>query len=141
MLVLQWVLILTRTYYSVTHVLLCRTGISNHTVGLVHKNHMIRTCLMYHAACKVELSTIQTVMLTADVFQLFIKKKCDPPPPRGSSKPSPGGRAGTVPHPPLAEMDCGSPMTRRAAVWRGHAAVAPHRKVGWHSGEPVPPEA
>ena len=29
--------------------------------------------LMYHAACKV--STIHTVVLTADVFQLFIKKK------------------------------------------------------------------
>ena len=27
---------------------------SNHIVGLVHKNHIIRTCLMYHAACKVE---------------------------------------------------------------------------------------
>ena len=29
--------------------------------------------MMYHAACKVEFSTIQTVVLTADVFQLFIK--------------------------------------------------------------------
>ena len=28
---------------------------------------------MYHAACKVEFSTIHTVVLTADVFQLLIK--------------------------------------------------------------------
>ena len=26
----------------------------NHIVRLVHKNHIIRTCLMYHATCKVE---------------------------------------------------------------------------------------
>ena len=30
---------------------------------------------MYHAAGRVEFSTIQTVVLTADVFQLFIKTK------------------------------------------------------------------
>ena len=29
----------------------------------------MRTCLTYHAGCKVEL-TIQTAVLTADVFQL-----------------------------------------------------------------------
>ena len=28
---------------------------------------------MYHAACKVEFLTIQSVVLTADAFQLFIK--------------------------------------------------------------------
>ena len=31
-----------------------KLSINNHIVGLVHKNHIIRTCLMYHAACKVE---------------------------------------------------------------------------------------
>ena len=33
----------------------------------------IRTRLMYHAACRVEVSTVQTAVLTAGVFQLFIK--------------------------------------------------------------------
>ena len=32
----------------------CKLSINNHIVGLVHKNHIIRTCLMYNAACKVE---------------------------------------------------------------------------------------
>ena len=71
-----------------------KLSINNHIVGLVHKNHIIRTCLMCHAACKVEFQpfkrsysqltffnflsnisnfpTIQTVVLTADVFQLFL---------------------------------------------------------------------
>ena len=31
-----------------------KLSINNHIVGLVHKKHIIRTCLMYHAACKVE---------------------------------------------------------------------------------------
>ena len=31
-----------------------KLSINNHIVGLVHKNHIIRTRLMYHAACKVE---------------------------------------------------------------------------------------
>ena len=29
---------------------------NNHIVGLVHKNQNTRTCLMYHAACKVEFN-------------------------------------------------------------------------------------
>ena len=33
--------------------ILCKS-INNHIVRLVHKNHIIRTYLMYHAACKVE---------------------------------------------------------------------------------------
>ena len=37
---------------------LVKLSINNHIVGLVRKNHIIRTYLMYHAA---------------DVFQLFIK--------------------------------------------------------------------
>ena len=31
-----------------------QTKYNHHIVRLVHKNHIIRTCLMYHAACKVE---------------------------------------------------------------------------------------
>ena len=50
-----------------------KLSINNHIEGLVHKNHVMRTCLMYHAACKVEFQIIQTVVLTADIFQLFIK--------------------------------------------------------------------
>ena len=36
--------------------ILCKTEYFNHNhiVRFVHKNHIIRTCLMYHAACKVE---------------------------------------------------------------------------------------
>ena len=50
-----------------------KLSINNHIVRLVHKKH-IRTCLMYHAACTTAswVSTIHTVVLTADVFQLFI---------------------------------------------------------------------
>ena len=44
-----------------------KLGINNHIVGLVHKNHIIneiqiknvqQTCLMYHAACKVEFQAV-----------------------------------------------------------------------------------
>ena len=31
-----------------------KLSINNHIVRLVHKKHIIRTCLMYHAACKVD---------------------------------------------------------------------------------------
>ena len=31
-----------------------KLSINDHTVGLVHKNQIVRTRLMYHAACKVE---------------------------------------------------------------------------------------
>ena len=44
-------------------------SINDHIVGLVHKNHIIRTYLMYHAACKVELQPFKQVVLTTDVFQ------------------------------------------------------------------------
>ena len=47
-----------------------KLSINNHIVGLVHKNHIIRTCLMYHAACKVEFQPFNKHVLTADVFQL-----------------------------------------------------------------------
>ena len=47
-----------------------KLSINNHIVGLVHKNHIIRTCLMNHAACKVAFQPFKQVVLTADVFQL-----------------------------------------------------------------------
>ena len=118
------------SFFLIRTIFCVKLSINNHIVGLVHKNHIIRTRLMYHAACKVEfqpfkrlysqlqkkhgtraddilckteywsqsyrrfssqkpyntnvsdvprslqswISTIQTVVLTADVFQLFIKK-------------------------------------------------------------------
>ena len=57
-----------------------KLSLNDHVVGLVRKKHIIQTCLMYHAACKVEFQpckrsysqltfTIRTVVLTADVFQ------------------------------------------------------------------------
>ena len=39
----------TRTIFCV------KLSMNNQIVGLVHKNRNIRTCTMYHAACKVEL--------------------------------------------------------------------------------------
>ena len=48
-----------------------KLSINNHIVSLIHKSHIMRTCLMHHAAYKVEYSTIQTVVLTPDVFQLL----------------------------------------------------------------------
>ena len=52
-----------------------KLSINNHVVDLVHINHIIRTCLMYHAACKVGFQPFEQVVLTADVFQLPQKKK------------------------------------------------------------------
>ena len=54
---------------------LCETEYNNHIVGLVHKNHINRTCLMYHAACKVEFQPLKrSYSQLADVFHLFIQK-------------------------------------------------------------------
>ena len=50
-----------------------KVSINNHIVGLVHKNHIIRTRLMYHAACKVEFQPFKR-LCSADVFQLLITK-------------------------------------------------------------------
>jgi len=49
-----------------------KLSINNHIVCLVHKNHIIRTCLMYHAACKIEFQPFKQVVLTADVFQYIL---------------------------------------------------------------------
>ena len=50
-----------------------KLNINNHIVRLVHKKHIIRTCLMYHHSLQSWVSTVQTVVLTDDVFQLLIK--------------------------------------------------------------------
>ena len=46
-----------------------KLSINNHIVCLVHKNDIIRTCLMYHAACNIEFQPFKQVVLTDDVFQ------------------------------------------------------------------------
>ena len=46
-------LILNFSFFPRTTIFV-KLSINKHIVGLVHKNHVIRTCLMYHAACKVE---------------------------------------------------------------------------------------
>ena len=61
-----------------------KLSINNHIVGLliVHKKHIMRTCLMYHAACKVEFQSfkrsysqltfqLKNIFFTADVLQYF----------------------------------------------------------------------
>ena len=47
---------------------------SNHIVGLVHKNHIIRTCLMYHAACKVEFQPFKRSYSQLTFFNFFFYK-------------------------------------------------------------------
>ena len=47
-----------------------KLSINNHIVGFVHKKHIIRTRLMYHAACKVEFQPFKR-LYSADVFQLI----------------------------------------------------------------------
>ena len=46
-------------------------SISNHIVGLVHKSHIVRTCLRYHAACKVEFQPFNRSysQLTFSIFK------------------------------------------------------------------------
>ena len=41
-------------FFLIRTIFCVKLSINNHIVGLVHKNHIIRTRLMYHAACKVE---------------------------------------------------------------------------------------
>ena len=41
-------------------------------VGLVHKNHIVRTCLMYHAACKVEFQPFKRLYSQLTFFN-FLK--------------------------------------------------------------------
>jgi len=54
---------------------LVKLSINNHIVGLliVHKKHIMRTCLMYHAACKVEFQPFKRSYSQLTFFNL--KKK------------------------------------------------------------------
>ena len=63
--------------------ILCKTeyqvpGINIDIVGVVNKNHTIRTCLMYHAACKVEFQpfTRSYSQLTFSTFYKNISGQC-----------------------------------------------------------------
>ena len=51
-----------------------KLSINNHIVGLVHKNHIIRTRLMYPAACKVEFQPFKRLYSQLTFFNFFIKK-------------------------------------------------------------------
>ena len=48
-----------------------KVSINNHIVGLVHKNHIIRTRLMYHAACKVEFQPFQRLYSQPTFFDFY----------------------------------------------------------------------
>ena len=52
-----------------------KLSINNHIVGLVHKNHIIRTCLMCHAACKVEFQPFKRSYSQLTFFNFLLKKK------------------------------------------------------------------
>ena len=53
--------------------MLCKLSINNRMVGLVHKNHIIRTCLMYHAVCKVESQPFKRSYSQLTFFNFFLK--------------------------------------------------------------------
>ena len=55
-----------------------KLSINDHIVRLVHKNHIIRTCLMYHAACKVEFQPFKRSYSQLTFFNFYKKK--DPTP-------------------------------------------------------------
>ena len=50
-----------------------KLSINNHIVGLVHKNRIIRTCLMYHAAYKVEFQRFKRSYSQLTFLNFFIK--------------------------------------------------------------------
>ena len=59
-----------------------KLSVNNHIVGLVHRNHVInevlnkhvqRTCLMYHAACKVEFQPFNQSYSKLTFFNFFKK--------------------------------------------------------------------
>ena len=51
-----------------------KLSINNHIVGLVHKNHILRTRLMYHAACKVEFQPFKRLYSQLTFFNFLCKK-------------------------------------------------------------------
>ena len=48
-----------------------KLSINNHIVGLVHENHIMRTRLMYHVACKFEFQPFKRLY---SQLTYFIKK-------------------------------------------------------------------
>ena len=48
-----------------------KLSINNHIVRLVHKNHIIRTRLMYHAACKVEFQPFKRSYSQLTFFNFY----------------------------------------------------------------------
>ena len=48
-----------------------KLSINNHIVGLVHKNHIVRTRLMYHAACKVEFQPFKQLYSQLTFFNFI----------------------------------------------------------------------
>ena len=62
-----------RIKHSLEHartILCVKLSINNNIIGLVHKSHIIRTCLMYHAAYKVEFQPFKRLysQLTFFIF-------------------------------------------------------------------------
>ena len=55
-----------------------KLSINNHIVGLVHKKHIIRTRLMYHADCKVELEPFKRLYSQLTFFNFFLSCTCIP---------------------------------------------------------------
>ena len=51
------------------------TRVSRTILGLVHKKRIIRTRLMYHAACKVEFQPFKRLYSQLTFFNFLSKKK------------------------------------------------------------------
>ena len=94
--------------------ILCKTeySLNNHIVGLVHKKHIIRTRLMYHAACKDEFQPFKRLYSQLTFFNIFLNvvttgttnNSTHPTPSPQSTKMargSPSQRAKTSSNPPL----------------------------------------
>ena len=61
---------------SIFFVFFCvKRSINNHIVRSVHKKHIIRTCLMYHAACKVAFQSFKRSYSQLTFFNLKKKGK------------------------------------------------------------------
>ena len=61
-----------------------KLSINNHIVGLVHKNHILQTRLMYHAACKVEFQPLKRLYSQLTFFNFYEINKPLESAPRGS---------------------------------------------------------
>ena len=48
-----------------------KPSINNHIVGLVHRNHIMRTRLMYHAVCKVEFQPFKRLYSQLTFFNFY----------------------------------------------------------------------